>query len=384
MQVPFVDLVSEHRPILAEIDAAISSIVAKADFVLGSEVERFEEEFAAFCESSYAVGVDSGLSAIKLLLEAMGVGPGDEVLLPTNSFVATAAAVSQVGATPVLVDIDPLTNNLDISAVEALINERTRAVIPVHLYGLPVDMSRLMQVANSHGLFVIEDAAQAHGARLNGRRTGSLGHAAAFSFYPTKNLGAFGDAGMAVTSDAEVAQRVKYLRNCGQTKKYVHEYTPYNHRLDSLQAAVLRVKLPHLDAANEARRMVADSYTRALKGLDVAMFKPIEGAEPVWHLFAIRTGSRDALAEHLRSHGVGTSIHYPIPIHLQPYYRHLGYERGAFPVAETYADTVLSLPMYPTLKEDAVDYVVQHIAEFQANAANPVGAVGRAAERGDR
>lgn len=386
MRVPFVDLVSEHLALMPDLESAIRQVVARADFVLGSEVERFEEEFAAYCGTRYAVGVDSGLSAIKLLLEAMGIGPGDEVLVPANTFIATAAAVSQVGARPVLLDIDPVTNNIDIAAIGAHVTPRTRAIIPVHLYGLPVDMVRLTAIAEAHGLLVIEDAAQAHGARLHGRRIGSYGHAAAFSFYPTKNLGAFGDAGIVVTNDPQVAERVRYLRNCGQTSKYVHEYTPHNHRLDNLQAAVLRVKLPHLDVKNDARRRVAEAYRQRLAELDVEMFSPITGAEPVWHLFCIRTSSRDGLAAHLRAQGIGSGIHYPIPIHLQPYYRTLGYERGAFPVAETYADEVLSLPMYPTLSDEAVEYVTGQIASFLADDAQRAepgkGVDGEAVRRG--
>lgn len=378
MKVPFVDLLADQLAIQDELLGAIEKVVRRADFVLGSDVDRFEEEFADYCGVGYAVGVDSGLSALSLLLEAFEIGAGDEVIVPANSFIATASAVTKVGARPVFVDIDPLTHNITIEGLEANITSKTRAVIPVHLYGLPVDIPRLMAVARKHHVVVIEDAAQAHGARLGGRRIGSFGDGAAFSFYPSKNLGAFGDAGMVVTSDKGVADRVRILRNCGQTSKYVHELTPHNHRLDTLQAAVLRIKLRHLDATNDARRDRARQYAVGLRAIGVEPATAIAGAEAAWHLFVIRSDRRDELRAYLQTQGIQTGIHYPIPIHLQPFYRSLGYERGSLPVAEAYAQEVLSLPMFPHLSPEATSYVVDRIATFveQAGSEESYAAVG--------
>ena len=371
MQIPFVDLQVQHRAIQAELNEAIQRVMERADFALGKDVACFEEEFAAFCGARYAVGVGNGLAALELSLRALGIGPGDEVIVPAHSFIATAAAVTFAGARPVLVDVGPATYNIDVAQIEAAITPRTRAIIPVHLYGLPAQMDAILRLAGTHGLVVIEDACQAHGAHYKGRRAGSLGHAAAFSFYPTKNLGACGDGGMVVTNDARVVDWVRAARNCGQRKKYCHELPPFNHRLDTLQAAILHVKLRHLDGWIEARQRNAALYGTLLEGESVIAPAESEDCGHVYHLYVIRTKQRDALQVHLQQHGVGTAIHYPIPIHLQPFYAGNGYRRGQFPVAEQLADEVLSLPMFPELTREQVQYVAGQIREF-SQAAEPL------------
>ena len=364
--VPFVDLGVQYRAISAEIDDAISKVIQDADFILGREVRLFEEEFAEFCDSSYAVGVDSGTSALELALRAFDIGPGDEVITAANSFIASALGISHAGAKPVLVDVDPFTYTLDVKALERAITRRTKAIIPVHLYGHPAHMGPIRQLADRHGLVVIEDACQAHGASYKGKRVGSLGHAAAFSFYPGKNLGAYGDGGMVVTKDRKIADRLEMLRNYGQKEKYKHLFRGYNRRLDTMQAAILRVKLKYLEKWNAARRWNAKLYQKHLEGSGVVVPGEAGGAESVWHLYVIRTERRDALKEHLVSKGINASIHYPIPIHLQPAYQDLGYKRGDFPVTEAYADRILSLPMYPELSDRQVEFISQTVCEFQS------------------
>jgi dTDP-4-amino-4,6-dideoxygalactose transaminase len=364
MKVPFLDLKAQHQPIQAEIDAAFHSIFARTAFILGDEVAQFEREFAEYCNVEFAVGVDSGLSALKLALKAYDIGPSDEVIVPANTFVATAAAVTFVGAQPVLVDIEPGTYNIDPEQIEAALTPRTKAIIPVHLYGIPADMTRIWEIAQRHGLIVIEDACQAHGAYYHEKRAGSLSHAAAFSFYPGKNLGAAGDAGALVTSDPVVAERVRSMRNCGQREKYHHVTAPYNHRMDTLHAAVLSIKLRHLDDWNVARRTHAELYNELLSDLDVITPAVPADTVPVWHLYVIRAEERDALKAHLEAKGIGTGLHYPIPIHLQEFYQSLGYGAGAFPVTEDYAQRILSLPMYPEMSREAVEYVSEAIREF--------------------
>jgi dTDP-4-amino-4,6-dideoxygalactose transaminase len=364
MKVPFVDLRSEHQALRDELNEAIQRVMDRCDFALGQDVARFEEEFAAFCGTRYAVGVDSGLSALELALRAFGIGPGDEVIVPAHTFIATAAAVTFAGAQPVLVDADPTTYNIDTSRIEAAITPRTRAILPVHLYGLPADMDAILELADRHGLIVIEDACQAHGAYYKGRRAGSLGHAAAFSFYPTKNLGGCGDAGMLVTDDGAVVEQVRAMRNCGQRQKYIHELAPFNHRMDTLQAAVLRVKLRYLEEWIGVRRRNAALYTELLAGSDV--ITPVETPEAthVYHLYVIRTPQRDALQAHLQAHGIGAAIHYPVPIHLQPFYDGNGYQRGQFPMTERLCDEVLSLPMFPGMTAEQVAGVVNAVNTF--------------------
>lgn len=373
-KVPFIDLVAQHQPIQDEVNRAVQAVLTKANFILGSEVEQFEREFAAYCGTQQAVGVDSGLSALKLALEAYGIGPGDEVIVPANTFIATAAAVTFAGARVVLVDIRPNSYNLDPGRVEAAITPRTKAIIPVHLYGIPADMDEIMDIARRHNLIVIEDACQAHGAYYKGKRAGFIGHAAAFSFYPAKNLGAAGDGGILVTNDAEVAEKARAMRNCGQKEKYVHVTTPYNHRLDTLHAAVLSIKLPHLDNWNEARQERALLYNRLLETSGV--ITPAQPADtvPIWHLYVVRAENRDGLKNHLAERGIGTALHYPIPIHMQPYYQNLGYREGDFPITEQYAKQILSLPMYAELPLEAVEYVAESIQKYvsETQAALPV------------
>src|ERR1700726_1200209 len=370
-QVPFVDLGAQYRTIAAEINEATSRIIQEADFILGREVRLFEEEFAAFCEVQYAVGVDSGTSALELALRAYDIGPGDEVITAANSFIASALAISHAGATPVLVDVDPFTYTIEVAAIERAITSRTKAIIPVHLYGHPADMDPIVHLAQRHGLVVIEDACQAHGARYKGKRAGSLGHAAAFSFYPGKNLGAYGDAGVVVTSDDAVAKRLGMLRNYGQKEKYQHMFRGYNRRLDTLQAAVLRIKLKHLEEWNDARRQHAKSYGRLLGQSGIAVPRAAAHCESVWHLYVIQIDQRDALKEHLAGRGIGVGIHYPIPIHLQPAYRDLGYRPGDFPVTEDYARRILSLPMYAELTPEIIGRVAETLSEFAITEQTP-------------
>jgi dTDP-4-amino-4,6-dideoxygalactose transaminase len=365
-QVPFVDLAAQYRTIAAEVNEATSRVIKDADFILGREVKFFEDEFAAFCEVKYAVGVDSGTSALELALRAYDIGQGDEVITAANTFIATALAISHVGAKPVLVDVDPQTHTIDVNGIASAITRRTKAILPVHLYGHPAHMEPIKQLAEKLGLVVIEDACQAHGARYKGKRAGSLGDAAAFSFYPGKNLGAYGDGGIVVTNDRQIAERLEMLRNYGQKEKYHHLFRGYNRRLDTLQAAILSVKLKYLEKWNAARRGNAKLYHDSLEGTGV--LTPVEtlGVESVWHLYVIRSEHRDTLRERLESRGISASIHYPIPIHLQPAYKDLGYKRGEFPITEGLARRILSLPMYAELTSEQIDFVAQTIREFMS------------------
>jgi dTDP-4-amino-4,6-dideoxygalactose transaminase len=364
--VPFVDLVAQYGTIAEEIQEATTKVIREADFILGREVRLFEEAFAVFCEARHAIGVDSGTSALELALRAYEIGPGDEVITAANSFIASALAISHAGAKPVLVDVDPCTYTIDVTGIERAITPRTKAIIPIHLYGHPAHMEPILQLAEKYGLIVVEDACQAHGARYKGKRAGSMGHAAAFSFYPGKNLGAYGDGGIVVTNDAEIAERLQMLRNYGQKEKYQHLSRGYNRRLDTLQAAVLRVKLKYLEKWNAARGWNAELYQKSLYGSGVLTPREAAGADSVWHLYVIRTEQRDTLREHLVSRGVQASIHYPIPIHLQPAYKDLGYQRGDFPVTEACAQQILSLPMYAELRAEQIEYVARTITEFVA------------------
>jgi dTDP-4-amino-4,6-dideoxygalactose transaminase len=364
VKVPFVDLKALHQPIQGELDQAIQRVMDRCDFALGEDVVRFEEEFAAYCGTRHAVGVDSGLTALELGLRAFGIGEGDEVIVPAHTFIATAAAVTFAGAQPVLVEVNPTTYNIDVEHIEATITRRTRAIIPVHLYGLPAEMDAIMKIAKAYDLIVIEDACQAHGALYKGKRAGSLGHAGAFSFYPTKNLGGCGDGGMLVTNDAQVVERIRAMRNCGQREKYRHELAPFNHRLDTLQASILRVKLRYLDGWNEVRRQAAAWYKQLL--VNSGVVTPVENrtSTHVYHLYVVRTYHRDALQAYLRDQDIGTAIHYPIPIHLQPYYAEDNFDRGLFPTTEEICDEILSLPMFPTITHEQVQYVAEHVNKF--------------------
>jgi dTDP-4-amino-4,6-dideoxygalactose transaminase len=364
LNVPFVDLAAQYADIAAEVHEAVNGVLRKTDFILGQDVRAFEEEFAAYCGAARAVGVDSGTSAIELALRACGIGAGDEVLIPANTFIATALAVSYTGATPVLLDVDPDTYTIDAGRIRTAIGKRTRAIVPVHLYGHPADMDPILEIARRSGLVVVEDACQAHGAEYKGRRVGSFGDAAAFSFYPGKNLGAYGDAGMVVTNEPQIADALELLRNYGQREKYLHVSRGFNRRLDSVQAAVLRVKLRRLDAWNTARAEHARTY-RCLLADSAAQLPAQAGyASPVWHLFVIRSRNRNLLRQHLSSHGIGSGIHYPLPIHLQPAYRDLGYQRGDFPITESRSEEILSLPMYAELSKAAIEYVASTVRAF--------------------
>jgi dTDP-4-amino-4,6-dideoxygalactose transaminase len=365
LQIPFVDLGAQYSAHADEIHAALLRVIQKTAFVLGPEVAEFEKAFAKYCDVQYAIGVDSGTSALQLALEALDIGAGDEVITAANTFIATALAITYTGAKPVLVDIDPQSYTIDPDLIEKAITPRTKAIIPVHLFGHPAAMARIQEIASAHGLEIIEDACQAHGARYRGKRAGGFGKAAAFSFYPAKNLGAFGDAGMVVTNDEKVYKTVRMLRDVGQSKKYYHDVKGYNHRLDALQAAVLGVKLPYLDMWNGDRRENAALYDRLLAGSGVEIPVEAEDVEAVYHLYVIRTPNRQALQAYLSENGVSTGIHYPIPIHLQAAYQDLGYQRGDLPVTEAYADQILSLPMFAELTPEQIEYVAATIRRFQ-------------------
>jgi dTDP-4-amino-4,6-dideoxygalactose transaminase len=355
---PLVDLRAQYRTIEDEVLAAIRGVLESGNFVLGPEVEAFERELAAFCGTPHAVGTSSGTSALHLALLAAGVGPGDEVITVPHTFVATVAAIEYAGAKPVLVDVRPDTFTMDPALVEAAITARTRAIVPVHLYGQTADMDPILEVARAYGLKVVEDACQAHGAEYRGRRAGSLADAGCFSFYPGKNLGAYGEAGAVVTADEELAGRVRQLRHWGQGGRYVHELKGFNYRLEELQAAILRVKLRHLEDWTEARRRHARRYTDLLAGV---LPTPAEMpyARHVYHLYAVRTGARERLQRSLLEAGVQTGIHYPVPVHLQPAWADLGHGPGAFPESERAAAEVLSLPMFAELTDDAIGRVVE-------------------------
>lgn len=358
-KLPLVDLHAQYASIKAEVDAAMRAVVESAAFVGGPAVREFETAFAAFCECTQVVSCANGTDAIYVVLRALGVGAGDEVITVTNTFIATAEAISATGATPVFVDVRPDTALIDTTQLEAAITSRTKAIVPVHLYGQPADMDEVNRIAKAHNLAVVEDAAQAHGARYRGRRVGTLAQAATFSFYPGKNLGAYGDGGAMAFMDADLAKRCAMLRDHGRLDKYLHQIEGVNSRLDTLQAAVLLVKLRHLEAWNAARRRAAGWYLERLRGVpDLVLPSVADGNEPVWHLFVVRHPRRDHLRQAMESAGIGVGIHYPVPLHLQPAYAHRGYAKGRFPVAEELAATCWSLPMYPELTESDVDRVV--------------------------
>ncbi len=360
MKVPFLDFTAPYEELKPELDEAYFRFMRSAWYVLGKEVEAFEEEYANFSGVKYCVGVGNGLEALHLALRAYGIGKNDEVIVPSNTYIATWLAVSYAGATPVPVEPDLQTFNLDPNRVEAAITPKTKAIMPVHLYGQPADMDPIMDLARKHGLKVVEDNAQAQGARYKGRRTGSLGDAAGNSFYPGKNLGAFGDAGAVTTNDAQLADRVRTLRNYGSKKKYYNDVKGFNSRLDELQAAFLQVKLKKLDEWNGRRRIMVAQYQTKLTGAsDLPVPFVPEWAEPVWHLFVVRHPKRDRLQQKLTEADVGTLIHYPVPPHLSGAYSDAGWKRGDFPIAEELADTVLSLPMGPHLSMQEADYIVE-------------------------
>jgi dTDP-4-amino-4,6-dideoxygalactose transaminase len=363
MAVPFLDLHAQYRSIKPAIDSAIQGIIENSAFALGPGVEQFERDFAAFCGVRHCIGLNSGTAALALLLQAHGIGSNDEVITAANTFFATAEAISLVGGTPVLVDCREDDALMDATKLEAAVTPKTRAIIPVHLYGQPADMDAIVEIARRHNLLVFEDACQAHGARYKTRRAGSLANGAAFSFYPGKNLGAYGEAGAVTTNDDEIAHRIRMLRDHGMPKKYHHEFVGWNERMDGIQGAVLSVKLPHLDQWNAARSAHGATYRKLLPP-DVFPIVESPDREHVYHLFVIRTPQRDDVAAHLQARGIQTIVHYPVPIHLQPAYASRGWKRGDFPVAEKLTGEILSLPLYPEMTEAQIQEVCTAITEF--------------------
>jgi len=364
--IPFVDLKAQYASIKDEVDTAIQSVLQTSQFTLGPEVAAFEAEFAAYCQAKHGIGVNTGTSALHLALLALNIGPGDEVITVPFTFVATVSAICYAGARPVFVDIDPRTFNIDANSIEAAITDKTKAILPVHLYGQPAEMDPILEIARRHGLAVIEDACQAHGAEYKGRRAGSLGDIGCFSFYPGKNLGAYGEGGMVVTDNPEYARTIRMLRDWGAERKYHHVLKGYNYRMEGIQGAVLRVKLRHLDAWTEARRAAAARYDRLLVGSGVPTPHAMPYARHVYHIYAIRTPYRQAWQEALQAQGIQTGIHYPTPVHLLPAFADLGYARGEFPHAEQAANEVLSLPMFPELTAGQCEVVARAVRGLAA------------------
>lgn len=356
--IPFVDLKAQYQGLKSEIDAAVGGVLESSQFVLGDAVTAFEEAFAEYTEASHVVALNSGTSALHLALLATGVGPGDEVITVPHTFVATAATICYTGARPVFVDIDPRSYTIDVSRIEEAISERTKAILPVHLYGQPADMDPIMDIARRHGLVVIEDAAQAHGARYKGRAVGAIGDIGCFSFYPGKNLGAYGEGGALVTHDPGHARTARMLRDWGQEGKYNHVLKGFNYRMDGIQGAILNVKLRHLEDWTEARRAHAAHYSKELGGTALEVPVEMPGNRHVYHVYVVRTPDREALQHGLQDEGIATGIHYPTPVHLLPAYADLGYRKGEFPHSEQAASEVLSLPMYPELTGAQIDTVV--------------------------
>jgi dTDP-4-amino-4,6-dideoxygalactose transaminase len=365
MKVPILELKPAYEELRAELDAAYHRVLESGWVLLGRELEAFESEYAASIGAKHCVGVANGLEAMQLVLMALGVKAGDEVIVPSHGYIATWLAVSHVGATPVPCEPDPKTYNLDPNRIAALVTPRTKVILPIHLYGQTADMMAINEVAQRHGLFVLEDAAQSHGARCRGAQAGALGHAAGVSFYPSKNLGAMADAGAVTTSDETLADKIRHLRNYGSKVRYQHEYLGLNSRLSELQAAFLRAKLPALEKWNARRCVLARQYQEQLRDVGdlVLPFVPA-WADPVWHLFVIRTAQRDALQRHLAAHEIGTQIHYPVPPHLSRAYAAAGWKRGDFPLAEKFAGEVLSLPIGPHITPQQVDYVCEATRAF--------------------
>lgn len=364
MKIPFVSFLPMEKEIGAEIRSAFECVFNRSWYIEGKEDAAFEKAFAEYCGVGYCVGCGNGLDALMLALKALGVGTGDEVIVPSNTYIATALAVTYVGATPVFVEPEIETFLINAALIEDAITEKTKAIMPVHLYGQACDMDKIMEIAKKHGLFVVEDCAQAHGATYKGKRVGSFGDAAGFSFYPGKNLGALGDAGAAVTNNKELANKIRALGNYGSDYKYHHIYKGNNSRLDEMQAAFLLAKLPHLDRMNEERRRIAKMYSEGITNPKVINPIITESCVPVWHIYAVRCAERDALEKYLNANGIGTNKHYPIPMHLQECYKDLGYKQGDFPIAEEISSTELSLPMYYGMTDEEVKYVVDAINEF--------------------
>lgn len=364
LAVPFLDVSETYKELKDELNSAFLRVMESGWYILGKEVSAFEEEFASYCGVRNCIGVGNGLDALHLILRAYDIGQGDEVIVPSNTFIATWFAVSYTGATVVPVEPDEKTYNIDPNKIERAITPRTKAIIPVHLYGQPAAMDEINKIAEKHNLWVIEDAAQAQGALYKGRHTGSLGHVAGFSFYPGKNLGAFGDAGAVTTNDDILAEKIRMLRDNGSKVKYDHQLKGCNSRLDELQAAFLRVKLRHLDRWNERRVSIAAQYFEHLSGMDIALPHILDNTNPVWHLFVIRTRERDKLRAYLKQNNIDTLIHYPVPPHLQPAYKDMGLSKGNFPISEQIHEEVLSLPIGPHLDREEVQKVIRSIKAF--------------------
>jgi dTDP-4-amino-4,6-dideoxygalactose transaminase len=367
MQVPYFDLKAQYTELRDEIRAALDRVCQNASFILGEEVAQFEKEFAAYCETKYCVALNSGTSALHLALLAAGVQAGDEVITTPNTFIATAEAISYTGAKPVFVDIDPATANIDPKQIERAITAETKVILPVHLYGRPADLEAILDIAERRKLVVIEDACQAHGARYRGRCVGGFGQSAAFSFYPAKNLGAYGEGGALTTNDAQVAHVVRSLRDHGSTRRYFHDTVGYNYRMDGFQGAVLRVKLKHLDKWTAKRRELSAHYRRLLANAKVEFPQDEPHTESVWHLFVVYVENRDAVRAALEGRGVQTAVHYPMPLHLQQAYASLGYGRGRFAHAERACERVICLPLFPELKMEQVEYAAKTLAELVGN-----------------
>lgn len=364
MNVPFVSFKPMEKELEADLRGAFNRVFENSWYIEGKEDAAFEAAFAAWCNVNYCVGVGNGLDALMLALRALKIGPGDQVIVPSNTFIATALAVTYVGATPVFVEPDIRTYNIDPTRIEAAVTKKTKAIMPVHLYGQPCDMDPIMAISKKHGLYVIEDCAQAHGALYKGKVIGSFGHAAGFSFYPGKNLGAMGDAGATVTNDKELADKIRALGNYGSDYKYHHIYQGTNSRLDEMQAAFLSAKLPHMDRVNENRRATAKRYLEGIRNPKIVLPYVLPETEPVWHVFAVRCEKRDQLAAFLQEKGIGTNKHYPIPMHLQKCYEDLGIPAGALPIAEQISATELSLPMYYGMTEEEIQYVIDAVNDF--------------------
>jgi dTDP-4-amino-4,6-dideoxygalactose transaminase len=363
VKVPFVDLKTQYRSMDDEIRTAIMSVVEDTAFVGGKYVQGFEEAFARFCGSKYAAGMSSGTSALHLAMMAMGLDKGDEVITAANTFIATTEAITHAGGLPRLVDVDPQSYTIDPSLIESAITDRTKVLIPVHLYGQPADMDPIMEIADKHGLKVLEDSAQAQGAEYKGRKAGSIGHAGAFSFYPAKNLGAYGDAGAVVTNDKEIVEHVKLLANHGRRTATDHSVEGFNARLDGIQASVLSAKLPRLEKWNEMRHQAAQRYNDLLSGLDITCPTEMPYAKHIYHLYVVRVRERDKIRAMMAEQGVGCGLHYPIPIHLLDAYKYLGKPEGSFPVTEAAASEILSLPMYPEITAEQQQYVADCLGE---------------------
>lgn len=364
MKVPFADLRSLHAPLRAEFSEVFNRVLDNNSFILGPEVQRFEEAFARYIGTGHCIAVSNGTIALQMALLALEIGPGDEVITAANTFIATAEAISAVGARPVFVDVDPLYYNVDPNAVAKAITPKTKAIIPVHLYGQTAEMDSLLALAQKHGLAVVEDACQAHGAEYKGRKAGSMGVMSCFSFYPGKNLGALGEGGAVLCNDAKLAQRLRMLRDHGSLKKYEHTFVGYNFRMEGLQGGFLAVKLPHLDKGNDGRRAAARLYGELLAGSSIVTPAAMPNAKHIYHLYVIQADDRDALKQQLASEGIETGLHYPVPLHLQRAYAHLGYKAGDFPVTESLAQRILSLPMFPTITREQVEFVSSAVLEF--------------------